>query len=1413
MALTTDQKASKNFKKLIGKGESTTSKAFYEEPLSGRMTILPSQIWDQESEIPSTAPALAPDAISGVVQYKEDLVLTAVPGTTNAFYHADLQNAIPFDYGDGSSYLYTIKDSTDSPIAPGQGDWVVDTEAGILSFYSSTPSNMPPKISFYRYVGTVGLQTADYRSLAVETANRTIYLATTGDDETGDGTSGSPFFSLHRAFKDIKPNLGNKVITIKCDKGTYDYSSLGDLTIDKIGVLEREQIIITHNEASVIASFNTLSVSGNFDNSSTKFFTQTDSGKSWTPNDYIGKFVKIMSLHAGTLPSIDLKTDETLYPIASNDATSLNCAQYRNNGKSNFNAYELFENGIVFNMGTNAIKIGDVSTSWTAVKITTELIESLPTQKYQIFNNSHIIHSNKSQITNGFMAYSFVNSNGDSISVSIFKSSVNYSSSFYGIVTEYGDLTWESSIYNGQGYVIANKKLNMQHGMFLTANYPILPTGDVGLAGNFQFDSNALFHILPLPSSKCLDYNSTQPINYINEPVIGRVSFDFASEIDNYYDAESGFNYLLIAPDASKELYQGTLPLDYRNLAVETSNRTIYVATTGSDTTGDGSSGTPFASLLRALKDIKSNIARGITITIEMGTGTYTITDDDPYQSQFRRFSGGAITIKPASGSEWSVAESGTMNTSAFFKHTDTGKSWTTNEHRGNYLRNGAAGELFPIESNTATEIYHGGSNTFASVNITAYDILEHNVIIDGTTNKTLFDYSNTDIKFEYVKLNEIQFLSAPVQLSYTSILGAALNISIEGSYVNNKNCVQVSSWNSALLGQSAITMTSNSGASFRNSINLSFFGKDGTKATDGAIKIFSNPTFVQPTFLVTYDLGFRNFKAGFTSGSAYGFARLILSDQYSFYGTDFFAWDKYQNFQIIDDKTFGLYDSGLPPSTAYLTFDGTTEAEYYINLQTGLDAELIAPDGNKFAVAPEIRDLDIRSLAVETSTRTIYLATTGDDDTGDGSSGSPFFSLHRAFKDIKPLVNATITIKCADGYYDFTSLGDCVAGFKCINDGKVIITTENASVDDNFKSLGTPVTGTFTSNDADRPIHTDSGASFTTDAFMGKFLKITSVLSGSTLSDADKYVPIAANDTTTITGAMWYVENHDYGAYEVVEHTVHLDFGTSNFVSFPEAPVDIEFKEIEVTCYSIRRENVGSSAAWQIYEYTLQSSKLNGTIELLGQIRQSYVKNTQGQILSYVYRSVLVGDNTTGGISGVGGISSSLTGATVRQLAGVNTNKYLVCSTKTTPSLFNVHAINTESILYNNSARNIDISGKISHAGGVKFVIESLITRNLRIHDPYATLYGGVYAFNLVDAVTTARLTFDGSTEVSKYCDADSSLNALDIAPTANQISYTSFDLEIDDETKGIIMTTPDGTTRYRITIDNSGNVITTSL
>jgi hypothetical protein len=165
MALTTEQKSSRLFKKSVGAGETLITRDFFEEPRLGRDAILPSQVWSEANRIPTTAPTLSNGEISGVVQYFDKLSLTHVSGTDNlAYFHDNLKNTIPFNYSDGSYNYSLYKSDGTTAISFGQGDWLVDTTAGILTFYGTLPTNvsetLPPQISFYKYVGLTGITSA-----------------------------------------------------------------------------------------------------------------------------------------------------------------------------------------------------------------------------------------------------------------------------------------------------------------------------------------------------------------------------------------------------------------------------------------------------------------------------------------------------------------------------------------------------------------------------------------------------------------------------------------------------------------------------------------------------------------------------------------------------------------------------------------------------------------------------------------------------------------------------------------------------------------------------------------------------------------------------------------------------------------------------------------------------------------------------------------------------------------------------------------------------------------------------------------------------------------------------------------------------------------------------------------------------
>lgn len=156
----TAQQADLLFKKYLGVGSSGPQIQFFNEPRQGRAAVFPTQVWQDQGLIPPTA-----SYVVGLTTQSVDLLLTQVPGQTASFYNDQLKDAIPFNYDAVSgSYVPVVKKSSDSTqIAFGQNDWVIDIEAGQLTFYAGLPAGVsgaqPPKVTFWRYTGPKGFPT------------------------------------------------------------------------------------------------------------------------------------------------------------------------------------------------------------------------------------------------------------------------------------------------------------------------------------------------------------------------------------------------------------------------------------------------------------------------------------------------------------------------------------------------------------------------------------------------------------------------------------------------------------------------------------------------------------------------------------------------------------------------------------------------------------------------------------------------------------------------------------------------------------------------------------------------------------------------------------------------------------------------------------------------------------------------------------------------------------------------------------------------------------------------------------------------------------------------------------------------------------------------------------------------------
>ena len=203
---TTEEKVSLLFKKNFGKPSTRSDIQFFQEPdFSSYSKVFTSQIWKDSASIPATVPSALENATtddngnnitgsiigksSGVIRRFEKVLLEHVSGSNNQAYTAYdgsgnvlLKNTIPFNFDASGSYLYTLYDNSMNVINFGDGEWVLDIESGILTFYhiSDLPgvnSSNPPYISFYRYDGTFGIGSSS--SSDSLSSNNTIQITST----------------------------------------------------------------------------------------------------------------------------------------------------------------------------------------------------------------------------------------------------------------------------------------------------------------------------------------------------------------------------------------------------------------------------------------------------------------------------------------------------------------------------------------------------------------------------------------------------------------------------------------------------------------------------------------------------------------------------------------------------------------------------------------------------------------------------------------------------------------------------------------------------------------------------------------------------------------------------------------------------------------------------------------------------------------------------------------------------------------------------------------------------------------------------------------------------------------------------------------------------------------------------------
>lgn len=78
-----------------------------------------------------------------------------------------------------------------------------------------------PFARFTKTISGIGSFVSELETIGCIEGNQTIYVKTSGNDFTGDGTSAAPFKTIQKAIDSIPKDLNNREITINVASGTY----------------------------------------------------------------------------------------------------------------------------------------------------------------------------------------------------------------------------------------------------------------------------------------------------------------------------------------------------------------------------------------------------------------------------------------------------------------------------------------------------------------------------------------------------------------------------------------------------------------------------------------------------------------------------------------------------------------------------------------------------------------------------------------------------------------------------------------------------------------------------------------------------------------------------------------------------------------------------------------------------------------------------------------------------------------------------------------------------------------------------------------------------------------------------------------------------------------------------------------
>lgn len=186
-------------------------------------------------------------------------------------------------------------------------------------------------------------------------SNTTYYIATTGNDTTGDGTANSPWATIGKAYEYLADKRidADAYVTVQLEDGTYTFTS----TVD-VNHPDSNKITITGNTVHAITTSNFISLSGTQPNR-TMVLTVNDTTKCAA-----GDIIRITGVTGGTRPALILGATRIESVNSGNNTITANFYQrttrYAPSGAISGNI-DVFKTNISFN-SCNGFTVGNGNT-------------------------------------------------------------------------------------------------------------------------------------------------------------------------------------------------------------------------------------------------------------------------------------------------------------------------------------------------------------------------------------------------------------------------------------------------------------------------------------------------------------------------------------------------------------------------------------------------------------------------------------------------------------------------------------------------------------------------------------------------------------------------------------------------------------------------------------------------------------------------------------------------------------------------------------------------------------------------------------------------------------------------------------------------------------------------------------------